>query len=606
VAPLPPPPRLPKRLLALTTLALLVALLYWAQKVFVPVAMAVLLAFILTPVVAWLERRALKRVVAVPLVTVLVVLLLAGLGWAAVRQFGELLQNLVEHRDEIAAKLSALQGDGWGPLGDLSGTFRDLVPAAPAPNPAGDVPAEPVPVREEPSLLTWLPRVAWSLAEGVAVAVFVIVLVAFILMRREELRGRLFRLAGHGQLVGSTRTLDEAGRRVSRYLFTLCCVNAGFGLCAGLGLALVGVPFALLWGVLAGVFRFIPIVGPWLGVLFPLAFSLTTAPDWTQPALALCVLGLLEGASDNFIEPYVYGQSVGILPVMLIVSAAFWTLLWGPAGLVMATPLTICVLVLARQLTPFRFLDTVLGDRPALRVSDQFYQRLIARDPDEAADLVERHLAGLPVEQVYDEVLLPALVSARRDRARGVLLDNEERFILQATREVIEEAVHPEVQRLLAGAEPPPAPVVALGCPACGEADELALHMLRQLLGVRGYHLAVAPARVGPAEVVQRTRQERPALVVIAALPPCGLAQVRRLWRRFRREFPDTEVLVLRWGRDEAAQQDQALLTEAGIRPRAGSLLEARDEAVALLRLTGRRPPGPREEGPLPAGVEAR
>jgi predicted PurR-regulated permease PerM/CheY-like chemotaxis protein len=560
-----------RRVLTLTTLVAAVALLWWAQRLLVPLALALLLAFVLRPVVSALEHRGLPRVAAVLLVVFLAFLLVGAVGFTVLRQVDDLGRELTRHEQNILDKLTQLGGP-QGPVGRgvqaLKG-LRDEVQGAPA----GAAPAMP----------GWLPVVARPVLETGADLALMVVLAVFVLAQREELRDRLIRLAGRGRLTATTRALDDTARRLSRYLFLLCALNAGFGAAVAVGLALLGVPYAPLWGVLVAVLRFIPYVGIWVAAFFPFALSGVVAPGWLQPASVLVLFLVLDLLFYHFLEPVAYGQSVGVVPLALLVAAAFWFWLWGPVGLLLSTPLTICLVVLGKYAPPLRFLDVLLGTEPPLDLTVHFYQRLLARDEDEAAELAEEYLQQHPLAALYDDVLLPALVLAGRDRERQVLSADDERFLLAALRDVIEDQ---EPAPPAEGATParPAGQRLVLARAARSEADELALAMFRQLLRPLGCAVEVQSTGALAAEVVERAEQSCPFLVVIAAVPPGGLSQAAYLSRRLRCHGPQTKVLVGRWGQEERVEETRVRLRQAGADLVALTLREARDQVAALVQ----------------------
>jgi CheY-like chemotaxis protein len=307
----------------------------------------------------------------------------------------------------------------------------------------------------------------------------------------------------------------------------------------------------------------------------------------------LGLLLLLELGTANVVEPLLFGHSTGVSPIALLAAAAFWTWLWGPIGLVLSTPLTACLVVLGRYVPHLEFLGVLLGDEPALEPEVNYYQRLLARDQDEATDLVEEFLQTGPKEKVYDAVLSPALVLAKRDRESGALTVDDEQFVVQVTRDILENLVCPHQE------EPPdtdqtPSPehsessrpkVMVFGCPARDEADEVDLHMFRQLLEPTGCQMEVLSAKALTAEVVARVRKKRPALVCIAALPPGGLAQTRYLCKRLRAQFRDLKIIVGRWGASENSERTRERLQSAGANEVFTTLVEARDHVIPWIQI---------------------
>jgi hypothetical protein len=350
-------------------------------------------------------------------------------------------------------------------------------------------------------------------------------------------------------------------------------INGSFGFAVGLGLFLIGVPYAILWGFLAAILRFIPYVGPIASATLPSALSLAVFPGWTQPFLVIGLILILELASNMLMEPLLYGQSAGVSEVALLVAVAFWTWLWGPVGLFLATPMTVCLGVLGKYIPQMEFLGVLLGDEPVMEPHTNYYQRLVAQDQDEAAALAEEYLKTHPLEAVYDEVLIPALNAAKRDHELGTLTEEDMQFILAATRAIVEDLGTSQLPSPLPERAEAAAPVKAsattpsariLGCPAQDEADELALLMLRQLLDPTHYTLEIISAEMLTAEVLAMVEQQPMGLICITALLPGPLTPTRYLCKRLRTRFPQCKIIVGRWGWLEDWDKPQALLREAG------------------------------------------
>jgi predicted PurR-regulated permease PerM len=578
--------------LTTTVVALVVlACLYWAQTVFIPVAMAVFLAFLLSPLVAGLQRRGLGRVPSVLLVVALAALVLAGVGWMVTHEVVGLVEGLPQYTDRVRGKIKGLREltQGSGPLGEMiqklaeewaakpaaltTGPREGALPAPPAlPGPPTAVTVPP----ETPAWLARLPAALGSLLESLAMLALALVLVMFMLLKREDLRNRLLRLAGHGQLTATTKAFDEAGKRISRFLLMQVILNGSFGLALSIGLLLIGVDYAFLWGFLAAVLRYIPYLGIWVAAVLPITLSVAMFDGWLQPFLVIGLFLALDLVTSNVFEPWLFGRSMGVSEVALLVSAAFWAFLWGPIGMVLSCPLTVCLVVLGRYVPHLEFLDVLLGDEPALSLDVSYYQRMLARDQDEATALVLARVKATSAEQLYDEVLVPALNYAKRDRERENLTEADEQFILRGTREIVEDLG----ERQLAAAEkaadkvaeaagpqavPPLHPKVRiLGCPGHAEVDRLALDMLGQLLDPARYSIEVLSTEMLSAELVALAAEKEPAVVCIGALPPGGLAHTRFLCKRLRAQLPRAKIVVGRWGLKGDVEQNQQQLQDAG------------------------------------------
>ena len=558
--------RKPPLLYVLASLFLVTATLYWAKAVLIPVACAILLAFVLSPVVHAVQRLRVGRVLAVILVVSLVFVLLGGLGWMIVQQFIGLTDSLPRYENNIRRKIVDLRGMGKGSfLEKAQTTVQQMTDELDKGDQAGKTKPIPVVVKA-PSMLWSLPT---TLLEPLATAGLVIALVIFMLLERGDLRNRVIRLVGYGRLALTTKALDEAGRRISRYLLMQSLLNGSFGVAVGLGLFLVGLPYALLWGALAAALRFIPYLGPIAASLFPIALSLAEFPGWQQPLLVTGLIVLLELASNMLLEPMLYGRTVGVSTVALMVAIAFWTWLWGPIGLLLATPLTVSLGVLGRYVPQVEFLGILLSDEPVLEPHTSYYQRLVAQDQDEAAELVEEFLQTHTLAEAYEAVLIPALSTAKKDLARDNLSAAEGEFIVLTTRELVEElSLSPDT-----AAAPAPTPdqeaaplpkVPVVFCPVDDEADALALLMLQHLLDPSRYEIEQLSTSMLTAEVVSRVQESQVQLICLGGLAPGGLARTRYLCKRLRTHFPALKIVVGRWGSIGNSQDSQELLHQAG------------------------------------------
>ena len=572
-------------LIMLGGIVLATATLYWAQKVLIPLALAVLLAFVLNPVVAFVQRSGLPRVPAVILIACLSFLLLGAIAFGLTMQLKELAVELPTYKKNIVKKVADLGevGDG-GWLHTVEEMLKE-----PESDPNGEKAdkgslEKPLTTRVQRASVYAFDHLAAPTVEVLATACLVVVLVIFMLIQREKLRNRAVQLIGPGHLIHTTRAFEEAAHSLSRFLLMQFVVNAGFGLLLGLGLFFFGMPYPLLWGILAATFRFIPYVGTWLATGLILLLSVAVTLTWTLPLLVLALVVVLELSTAYVIEPWIFGHSTGVAPLALIVAAVFWAWLWGPIGLVLSTPLTACLVVLGRHVPRLEFLGVLLGAESAMDPECAYYQRLLARDQDEATDVVNVYLRTHPPETIYDAVLVPALVLAKRDRDRGELSPDDERFIYQVTRALLDdlEFVPPMDATPRAAAEPLIQKVLVLACPACDEADELALRMLRRLLDPARHQTEVLSGQDDRGGHHFTDRGEKPDVICIGALPPGGLVQARYLCKRVRASFPQQKIVVICWGLpDNAGKRKQELLA-AGADAVAITLQEARAQFAPL------------------------
>ena len=622
----PPARRRRRRASPVTTLfgvALVVAIVYLAKPVLVPVSLAVLLSFILTPLVTLVQRWVKQRVAAVMIVVVATLLLTGGFGVVVGGQVGKLADELPHHKDDVRRKLMGLQSHG-GRLAGLYSMAQEVTGAEPktapstqpapgeaaTPRTADGTPTDPVKAVAEspagslvpPKPSTSQPVVTASEAESpagklvgyagdilqpIADAGLILILVIYLLIRREDMRNRIIGLLGHTRLAGTTRVAGEAANRVAKLLLAQLCVNASFGLIFGLVLLVLGVPYVVLWAVVTAVLRFIPYIGTWLAAAGPIVLSFAIAPGWGQPIAVFVTFLVLDTVTANVVEPLLFGHSAGVSPVALLVAAVFWTWIWGPVGLVLSTPITICLVVLGQHVPSLRVLWLLLGDRPPLPPAVAVYQRLLAGDKHEAADVVAAEVASRGAGPVYDDVLLPALRTARREREAKRLTPTDETFILDAAAGIVSGLTGPAAAAgtVAAGTVPAPAgrqPTV-LAIPAHHRAEELTLAMLAQSMAGTGCVVDVMTTRTLPVEIENRIERDRPDLVFIAVMPPGGLIQARYLCRRLGKRFAGVRIVVGYWGKARDFDRLLVRLRSAGASYVTTSVGQTRTQLLALL-----------------------
>ena len=576
----------------LPTVVLIIASLYWAQAVLIPIAVSILLTFLLTPVADSLERLGLGRVFSVILIVILAFSFLAAVGWIVTLQLTSVANELPTYRKNIEQKIADIRGAGkGGALEKVQKTAEEVKKELEKKDEPAKVQPKPreVVVQGEQSSTFWpLPIDIAPMFERVASGGLAIVLVIFMLIQREDLRNRLIRLIGYGHLTLTTKALEEASQRISRYLLMQSIINTSFGIAVGIALYFIGLPYALLWGFLAAMLRFIPYVGPWAATIMPSALSLIVFEGWMWPALVVAVFLALELVANMILEPRLYGESAGVSEVGLLVAVAFWTWLWGPVGLILATPLTVCVVVLSKYVPQLDFINVLMSDEPVMKSHISYYQRLLAGDQDEAAEIVEEHLENHPFEETCDEVMVPTLNYAKRERALGRLAENDQQFIFQATREILEDlnGLNPEPSNPAAMIKKAPTTprVRILGCPARDDADELALLMFWHLLDPARYELMRLPDETLASEVIDQIAEKGPSLVCISSLPPGGLAQTRYLCKRLRNRFPDLKIIVGRWG--TRSENNWSSLLAAGADKVGTTLVETRDQVIQLSQIS--------------------
>jgi predicted PurR-regulated permease PerM len=573
---------------------LVVAVLYWAQAVLVPFALAILLTFVLTPPVNWLQRWV-GRVPAVLLVVTLVFAALGLAGLGLTWQMDQLVEDLPVYRANIRTKIADVRLAGRGSAveklqEELEGIKADLGTTE---TPKGTV-SRPLVVTS--NQVTGLLAFAWlgPVVGPLTTAGLVAAMVIFMLLERRDLRDRLIGLIGQGQLATTTKAFDEAGSRVSRQLLMQSLVSLLYGIAVFVGLYFLHVPYPLVWATLGAAFRFIPYIGPVLGAGAPILVSLAALEGWTGPLMVLALFVFLELFTNLVLETVLYAGAVGVSQVVLLVSVAFWTWLWGPLGLLMASPLTVCLVVLGKHVPGLAFVGLLMDDTPALAPEYGFYQRLLARDQSEAAELIDSHIKTGPPASVYDALLLPALSYAERDRLEHRLSAEEEAAVIDATRELIADAAeiirrHAETEPPATDADPSPLgprePLRVLGYAVNGAADEVALAMLAHLIDDLPIAMEITAARMQAVELVSLLRDRKFSVVCFADLPPSSSSKTRYLVRRLRSTLPELRIAVGRWAPPALADESLQTLLDAGADHVASLLIESRNYFGGLLEM---------------------
>ena len=544
----------------------IIAFMYFTGEVLKPLALSILLSFALAPAARLLEQCRLPRAAAVVLTVVITLGLLGGIGYVVGQQLTVLAKGLPDYKEEIEKKLSGVFNQGEQSTASRLKELADEVTAKMEKPPAADseeaIPIQQVEVVSRPSFQDRLRSTTGPYLEFLGVGSFVLILVLFLLMGREGLSDRIVGLFGHRQVSLTTRTMQEIGQRISRYLATFALVNSGFGLVIGVGLWLIGAPFAALWGCLAALLRFIPYVGPAVAFILPLVFSFAKFPGWTKPLEIIVLFAIVEAALTSFLEPVIYGKTTGISALGLLVAAMFWTWLWGTVGLLLSTPLTVCLAVLGKYVPSLWFFAAILKEDADLEPDVRFYQRLLALDRDGAVAVVNGVLKQTPRVEVFDKVLVPALARAEHDFARGELDDTMQAFVWGVVGEVLDglegtpdfslEAVALSAggRADAKGGQMAGVPVPILGLVADDTSDALVLRMLDQLLNAQGCKMEIIKDTDSSLQVVERVADRSPKLAIISHLPPEGSTLTRYLVRRLRAQFAELPIVVGRWGEE--------------------------------------------------------
>lgn len=583
------------RFASFASFVLVVAVLRLAADVLIPLALAALLAFLLSPPVVWLTRRRVPKVLAITVTVTLFFAVLGALGWVVATQAVNLAERLPDYEQNIRAKIEKVRHPQTpAALSRTTEMIGKLQKEMQAPDrsdkktPANNEPAPlPVQVKEpERSPLALARGLAGPLLGPLAMAGMVIVLVVAMLFQRDDLRDRFIKVVSSGRLNLTTQALEDAARRVTRYLLMQLVVNATYGVPVGVALAFIGVPNSVLWGVLATLLRFIPFLGPWVAAAFPVALALAVDPGWAMVLSTLAVFIFMEIVSNNLIEVKLYGASTGISNLALLVAAVFWTWLWGPAGLFLSTPLTVCLLVLGRHVPGLKLFSMLLGSGPVLEPAEQFYQRMLSMEAEEMLDLARTFIEERSLTTFYDDIFVPALRMAEHDREEGTLAEVRQKFIIQAGRDLIEELARDDVtgrgQKEDAPALSPPGAPAILGVPARDDADELVALMLVHVLRTQGLAAEVLPL-ADAAQAEDRLRGVEGLVVFISALPPSAVTAARQAFRRLRRQAAGARILAGVW--DNAASPAE-LERRLGL-PEPGDVVTTLNEAaVALAKLS--------------------
>ncbi len=641
--------------------AVIVAALYFGREILIPIAIAVLLSFVIGPLVALLRKLRLGRIPSVGVAVLLLLAVVAGLGGLIGMQLADLSTGLPRYQRTIAQKAENLKA---GPLGDLAGYLRSInhqIQQAGAPEPKSEEKSEGKPEEKpeakraappavqnpdkpvlvemrdrEPGPVELAEKLLAPVISPLATLGIVFVVLIFILVQREDLRDRMIRLVGSSDLHRTTVAMDDAALRLSRFFLVQLALNAGFGLVIGVGLWLIGVPNPILWGIFSALMRFVPYIGAFLSALLPLALAAAVDPGWNMVLATAALFVVLEPLVGQFIEPLLYGHSTGLSPFAVLVSALFWTWLWGPVGLLLSTPLTVCLVVLGRHVDKLEFLDVLFGDRPALTPVENFYQRMLADDPDEAQELAEAILAQCSLSSYYDEVALKGLQLAATDARRGVLTESQLDRIRVGIAQLIEDLsdrddVAPETKptlagRLLSGSRDEEVPCEAApavpdapapdalpedwrreGAVLCvagrGPLDEAASMMLAQLLEKHGFGTRVVPFEDVTRSQIGALDAGGARMVCISYLEISGTpAHLRYLVQRLRRRAPDAQVLVGLWPADDAVLTDPDARATLGADHYAVSL---REGVEACLEAVRDAPAPARPASPLPGSSRA-
>ena len=570
--------------------ALIIAALYIGREIFVPLALAVLLSFVLAPFVIWLHSWRIPRTASVLIVVIFGFSIIFSLGGLMVSQATRLAGKLPGYQQTLSDKVESLRGlmGGSGTLNQASTVLKNLETelqhgdangqTAPARQASDKTIPIPVEIKQpDPGALTTLAKIIEPLLSPLTTTGVVVIFVAFILLQREDLRNRLVRLAGTGDIQRTTAALDDAGKRLSKLFLTQMIFNAVFGLAIGAGLEFIGVPSAPLWGLIAMILRFVPYIGALISAIFPLILAAAVGPGWQMLLLTALLFVILEVVAGQLIEPLIYSHSSGLSPVAVILSASFWTWLWGPVGLVIATPLTICLVVVGRHVERLKFLDIMLGDRPPLSPPQLVYQRMLAGDPLEAAEQAHDFLKGSSLDDYCDAILLKGLRLAETDRRLGHL--DEERLdrIASTVDELVADleanhdagatnlspdissnpgaaiAIEEAMSQRQSVEEKIGSPRSVLCIPGYGKLDEAAAMVLAYLLRQRGIGALAEEADALSTSKFFSLDMTDTSLACVCYVGQPSTGKVQDTVRRLNKKKADAQILFALLGTDAAA-----------------------------------------------------
>jgi predicted PurR-regulated permease PerM len=574
-----------------------IAGLAFGRDVLVPIALAVLLSFVLAPVVVALTRLRIGGVASVLLTVVAAFSILIGLGTVIGKQAAQLSNNLPQYQAAIVQKLNALRSSDIGrgvvekaadALQGLNGRLASPPRQEPAPPSSNETAAPtdqhllPVEVHQPaPGPIQILESILSALLPPLATASIVIIFVIFILLQRADLRDRFIGLTGAHDLHRTTNALDEAANRLSRYFLALTGINAFFGVAVGAGLWIIGVPNPILWGIVGAVLRFVPYIGALIATAFPLALAAAVDPGWSMVIETALLFLVLETAMGQVVEPQLFGHTTGMSPLAIIVAAAFWTLIWGPPGLLLSTPITACLVVLGRHVESLNFIELILGDKPGLSPVESFYQRILASDPDEVAFQAEALLKEKSLLDYYEEVAMPALALAQVDVSRGVLASDRQAEVCASVERVVDDLSDhvdaepaPDSEEKADSVPAQEAKLVlqdestarsALFIAGRTPLDLATCAILAQLLRRRGISAASAGSDSLTAKGVLNLEAKAGEAICIVFLDHRSMASIRYAVRRIRRTFPSIPVAVCLWGHGDLVAVTESAGADATI-----------------------------------------
>jgi predicted PurR-regulated permease PerM len=578
-------------------LVIAIAILYFAREIVIPLTLALLVSFLLTPIVRYFENLRLPRPAASVATVALTFSLVAGVGWVVANQLLGTLADFSTYATNIQKRIQNVEGQSSG-VTNVFNSFEQLGREAahpgetPSPRPGrrtlrqreNDSTPVPVEIVERRNLFQTIRYYSGGILRPIGTAGLALVFTIFMLIDRENMRNRLLRLMGEQRLQATTQAMDDAAQRVSRYILMQFLVNSMFGAVTGIGLYFIGVPNWLLWGVMGLFLRFVSYVGPAVAGCLPLVVALGVSEGWRMPLSVIGLYFATELVTGNFIEPLLYGVNTGLSAVAILASAIFWTLIWGPIGLIVSTPLTVCLTVFARYSPQFQFLNVLLGDEPVLSPDAVFYQRLLALDQGDAWVLLESLLKQKGLLAIFDEVVVPALAMAERDRHSGQLEARREEYIVQSVHEMVTELMEADSRKL---AEAPQREGRFLCLSAADSADEIAAAMMAHFATQEGYPAITLPAVESAADLLSTLAIGPQDVICISSVPPFAGSHARALAKQLHGSIHGATLVVGLWTLSPAGENQALRLKQAF----SAAVVTSLAEALAQIRSLNRKAP---------------
>ncbi len=573
-------PSVVSRTCALISFVVIVGILFQLRDIFIPLALAILLTFLLEPVARRLERFGLGRIAAAVCAVVLATLVVGAIGYTFTGQLADLADKLPQYRATMSKKLEAIRHVEMGPFSKATATISGLLEEMEGTAEVAPMPPTPKPISTAPSASTleFVRNLLGQAISTLGTGAIVFVCVLFFLIDRNDIRDRLISLAGRHRYHTTTQALNDAGQRVSNYLLMQLIVNVSYGIPIALGLFAIGVPNAGLWGLLCAILRFIPYLGPILGAVLPLMVSFAVFEGWTQPLLTLGLFLVMEIISNNLVEPWLYASSTGLSKTAIVISSVFWAWLWGGIGLLLATPLTVCLAVIGKYIPQLGFLDTLLGSRSAMAPPDQFYQRLLAFREDEAAKVAREFLKEHSLVELCDDLLIPALIQIKRGWREGVLDERNLDFACDTIDELVTE--HGAALPSPEGIQARTGSVVFV--PGGDVADETIARMVATILEAEGVDCETLSSQSLAGEIVTKMSDRSCGQICISASPPVAQKKARYLLKRLTAAVPNVPIVTAMWSAPDDRVQRLRELTSTSIVTSVKSALTAIRQNLAF------------------------